>query len=112
MSNKPCAQCEDIFKAICIADWQFDLVHHRSLVTLHESAQKACGICTVLLEHLQSRIFQEVPDLWDNVFPIICESDTSLTEWQSSFDLTLTSAGVENLSLKFTLESIAELEGQ
>lgn len=53
-----------------------------------------------------------MPGLWDKLFPIKCDSDTSSASWQSSFELTFTSDGVESLSLKFTLEVIEESAGR
>ena len=111
-SNRLCGPCNRILDTIREVDWHTDLIHHHSLRTLSESAKEACGICTVLLEHLQSSAFQQVPDLWDKLFPIKCESDTSSASWQSSFELTLKSDGVENLSLNFTLEAIEKSVGR
>ena len=105
-SNKLCGTCNGILETIREVDWHTNLVHHRSLATLSDSAQAACGICAVLLGHLQSNTFENVPDLWDEVFPIKCESDTSSAGWQDSFELILTSDSVESLNLKFALDAI------
>ncbi|KAF2806681.1 HET-domain-containing protein [Mytilinidion resinicola] len=110
-SNRLCGPCNCILENIREVNWHTNLVHHHSLRTLEESANAACGVCTVLLEHLQSSSFQQVSDMWDKLFPIKCESDTSSASWQSSFELTLTSDGVKNLGLKFTFEVIEESVG-
>lgn len=110
-SNKLCGLCTSILDTIREVHWHTGLIHHQSLRTLNQSANDACGICTVLLEHLQSSAFQQVSDMWDKLFPIKCESDTSSATWQSSFELTLTSDGMENLCLKFTFEAIEEFVG-
>jgi hypothetical protein len=111
-SNKLCGACNCILDTIREVNWHTNLIHHHSFRTLSESAQHACGICTVLLEHLQGSEFQQVSDMWDKLFPIKCESDTSSASWQSSFDLTLTSDGVKNLCLKFTLQAVEEFIGR
>jgi hypothetical protein len=111
-SNRLWGPCNRILNIIREVEWHANHVHHHSLRTLNESAEEACGICAVLLEHLQSSAFQQVPDLWDKLFPIKCGSDTSSASWQSSFELTLTSDGVENLRLTFTLEGIEESVGK
>ncbi|KAF1998879.1 HET-domain-containing protein [Amniculicola lignicola CBS 123094] len=107
-SNKLCDPCNSILDKIRHVDWHTDLIHHHSLSTLEESAETGCGVCVVLLEHLQGSAFRKVPDLWDKLFPIKCESDTSSASWQTSFELKLTSGGVEDLSLTFTFELINE----
>ncbi|KAF2824701.1 HET-domain-containing protein [Ophiobolus disseminans] len=72
----------------------------------------ACGICTELLNHLQGLQDRESPDIWGKVFPLKCESDTSAACWQSSFELMLSSDGVESFNLSMTFEVIDDSPGQ
>jgi hypothetical protein len=46
------------------------------------------------------------------LFPLKCESDTSSASWQSSFELTLTSDGVESFELRFIFEVIKVPESE
>jgi len=103
--NELCGQCRHIIDTIRVVGLHGGVIHHSSLDTLEASAEEACGICTVLLGHLQSSPFQQIPGLWDRLFPIRCESDTSSAIWQTSFELILTSK-CWNLNLKFILEAI------
>ena len=107
-SNTLCDTCRRIIDTIRDVEWHQNLDHQLSRGSLNESAQEGCGICAVLKEHLESNAFQQVPDLWDNIFPLKCESDTSSASWQTSFELILTSDGVKSFNLKFTLEVIEE----
>jgi hypothetical protein len=109
--NTLCGPCNRILDTISEAAWYTNLIHHQSLATLYESSRHGCGICTVTLEYLHSSEFEQVPDLWDNLFPLKCESDTSSASWQESFDLTIISDDVETLHLKFTFDSIWEVTG-
>jgi hypothetical protein len=110
-TNRLCGPCQRIIETVRVVDWYRNLIHHESLETLRDSAQETCGICTVLLQHLQSSDLQQVHDLWNRLFPIKCESDTSSASWQNSFKLVLTSDGVRELDLEFTFEGIKESIG-
>lgn len=114
--NDLCGPCKNVLDTIRRVGLHTDIVHHLSLEMLRHSAQNACGICSFLLEHLQSSDLQKESDLQDELekfFPIRCVSDTSAATWQDSFELTLTSypGGPTNLNLTFTLEAIEELSG-
>jgi hypothetical protein len=109
--NQLCGMCNSVLEVISRVHWYTQLLHHDSLQALIESAKDACGICSVLLEHLKSTAVQHETDLGAQLFPILCESDTSSASWQSSFDLVLTSPGVGSLTLKFTFQVVEESTG-
>lgn len=113
-SNELCDVCKTIIHTIRVEGEHKNLIHQSSLSSLSHSAGTACGVCTVLLEHIRYEYYECLRgdaqergvDLPKNLFPILCFSDTSCVAWQSSFELTLTSQGVEELSLTFTLEAL------
>ncbi|KAF2687503.1 HET-domain-containing protein [Lentithecium fluviatile CBS 122367] len=105
-ANGFCGTCTHILDTISDLTVQSNLVHHRSIKALEESAEEACGICTVLLDHLQSSAFQQVPDLWDRLFPIICSYYMESASREGSFELHLSSQGVNKLRLEFVFDLI------
>lgn len=114
--NELCGVCQIIVDTIRFEDEYQNLIHQRSFDGLSHSAKSACGICTVLLEHVQREYsygdaLDPEAELWTKLFPIRCASDTSCAAWQDSIELTLTSDGVDNLALTFTLEAILDTGG-
>jgi hypothetical protein len=111
LTNQLCGTCNKILEQLRHEQLWTQLVHHNTLETLTESARSACGICSLLLEHLASITYQHDTRLWAEMFPILLDSDTSSASWQSSFDLVLTSQSVESLALKFTFRVVEESTG-
>jgi hypothetical protein len=112
-SNSLCGICQGIIDTIRKPQWHTNLVHHESRESLEESARSYCGICTELLQHLLSTgTLPPTPGSNEMLFPLKCESDTSSASWQSSFELTLTSGGVESFELQFIFEVIKEPESE
>lgn len=114
--NELCNVCKEIMHAIRVEGQHGNLIHQHSLLSLSQSVDLACGICTVLLEHvkweyLQGYALERETELLEEFFPILCSSDTSCVAWQSSFELTLTSEAVEDLNLTFTLDAVQDSSG-
>ncbi|KAI8939172.1 hypothetical protein NX059_005005 [Plenodomus lindquistii] len=112
-SNELCGVCATIMDTIRMEGNYRNLTHHQSFSSLSRSANTACGICTALLEHVELQYLQgisqgEEADIHRRMFPILCSSDTSCVAWQSSFEVALTSGGLDDLKLVFTLEAAQE----
>jgi hypothetical protein len=115
--NELCDVCKNTMQILRMEGNHVNLSHHTSISSLSNSADTACGICTVLLDHVESEYLRgrsphEKVEMFKRLFPILCSSDTSCVAWQDSFELTLTSGGLDDLNIVYTLEVSQEDSGQ